>query len=70
MDRWIADSKQGRKNLEDEPRKRGPKSALTPEITAKIQAIILEDRQLTERCLVGALGISVSAVSIFWPKDL
>ncbi|XP_023223652.1 uncharacterized protein LOC111624899 [Centruroides sculpturatus] len=53
----------GRTSLEDDPREGRPKSASTPEIVAKIQHMVLEDRQLTKRDLVEALGISLGSVS-------
>lgn len=44
---WVAEFKRGRTSLEDDPRQGRPKSASTPEIIAKIQDMVLEDRRLT-----------------------
>jgi len=55
---WVAEFKRGRTSLEDESRQGRPKTASTPEIIAKIQDMVLEDRRLTKRGLAEALGIS------------
>lgn len=63
VERWVAEFKRGRTSLEDDPREGRPKSASTPEIIAKIQDMVLENRRLTERDLVEALHISLGSVS-------
>lgn len=63
VERWVAEFKRGRTSLQDDPREGRPKRASTPEIVAKIQDMVLEDRRLTERDLVEALGISIGSVS-------
>jgi len=63
VERWVAEFKRGRTSLEDDPREGRSKSASTPEIIAKIQDMVLEDRQLIERDLIEALGISLGSVS-------
>ena len=63
VERWVAEFKRGRTSIEDDPREGRPKSASTPEIIAKIQDMVLEDRRLTERDLVEALHISLGSVS-------
>lgn len=60
---WVAEFKRGRTSLEDDPRQGRPKSASTPEIIAKIQDMVLEDRRLTERDLVEAVDISLGSVN-------
>ena len=61
--KWADLSKSGRTSLEDDPREGRPKSASTSENIAKIQDMVLEDRRLTERDLVEALGISLGSIS-------
>ncbi|CAH2100850.1 unnamed protein product [Euphydryas editha] len=61
--RWVAEFKRGRTSLEDDPRQGRPKTATTPEIVEKIQDIVLENRRVTVRDLVEALGISLGSVS-------
>ena len=63
VERWVAEFKRGRTSLEDDPRPGRPKTATTPEIVEKIQDIVLENRRVTERDLVEALGISLGSVS-------
>ena len=63
VERWVAEFKRGRTSIEDDPREGRPKSASTPEIIAKIQDMVLEDRRLTEKDLVEALHISLGSVS-------
>ncbi|KFM63759.1 hypothetical protein X975_18358, partial [Stegodyphus mimosarum] len=61
--KWASLFKSSRTSLEDDPSEGCPKTASTPEIIAKIQDMILEDRRLTERDLTEALGISLGTVS-------
>ena len=62
--------KSGCTSLEDDSREGHPKTASTPEIVAKIQDMVLEDRRLTERDLVEALGISLGTMSNILSKVL
>lgn len=63
VERWVAEFKRGRTSLEDDPRQGRPKTATTSEIVKKTQEIVLGNRQVTERDLVEALGISLGSVS-------
>ena len=63
VERWVAEFKRGRTSLQDGPREGRPKSASTPEIIAKIQDMVLEDRRLTETDLIEVLHISLGSVS-------
>lgn len=53
-----------------EPSRGCPKIVSTTKIIAKIQDIVLEDRQLSERDLIEALGMSLGTVSHIWGKVL
>ncbi|XP_015190539.1 PREDICTED: putative uncharacterized protein FLJ37770 [Polistes dominula] len=63
VERWVAEFKRGRTNLEDDLRQGRPKTATKPEIVEKIQDIVLKNRRVTERDLVAAQGISLGNVS-------
>ena len=63
VERWVPEFKRGRTSLQKDPREVRPKSASTPEIMAKIQDMVLEDRRLTERDLGETLHISLGSVS-------
>ena len=55
---WVAEFKRGRTSLEDDPRQGRPKSASTPEMIAKIQDMVLEDRRLTVDEIADTVNIS------------
>ncbi|XP_050514974.1 protein GVQW3-like [Diabrotica virgifera virgifera] len=63
VQRWVAEFKRGRTSLAGDPRQGRPKTVTTPEIVEKIQDMVLENRRVTERDLVEALGISLDSIS-------
>ena len=56
--KWASEFKFGRESLEDDPRSGRPKSAMTPELIAKVHKMVMEDHRLKVREISEAVGMS------------
>jgi transposase len=57
-EKWAAEFKRGRTDLEDDPREGRPKSATTPEIIEQLHDMLLDDRRMKVREIAETIGIS------------
>jgi len=68
--KWAAEFKRGRICLEDDPRKKRPKSATTPEIIEQVHDILLGDRQMKVCEIAETTGISKERVRYILHEEL
>lgn len=68
--KWVADFKNGRESLTDGARSGRPLSATTAENINKIHDMIVNNRQITNKELAEAVGISSERVSNIMKTEL
>ena len=67
---WVAQFKRGNFSTCDAPCPGRPKTVTSPEITAQIHELILEDRRISTKSIAEQLGISREKVGSITHKDL
>lgn len=60
--RWVLSIREGKEDLDDEPRSGRPASAHSDDLVTKLEAAVREDRRITVRQLSDALGVSTGSV--------
>lgn len=68
--KWVAHFKTGHTSLQDEPRSGRPKNALSPQMEAKIEALVLNNRKISINSVVEAVGSSYFTVYNYVTKNL
>jgi transposase len=68
--KWAAEIKRGRTSLEDDPRERTPKSALTSEIIEQVHDMVLDDRRMKVREIAETIGILKERVGYILREEL
>ena len=59
-----------KESLEVDPHSGGPLSVTTPEIVSKVHDMVMNDSQVTERCIASSVGISQEIVHSILTEDL
>lgn len=68
--RWSVSIREGKPDLDDEPRSGRPSTSRTPEIIEKVNQLVAEERRLTTRQIAESVGISNGAVHSILTEDL